>query len=156
MNICGTLWLVAHLWSYHGQEGIPYNNENYGLGIHCDVTEKVTVSTGYFENSFDRGSFYLVGGYSFNFYNGFNIRPFGGIASGYGPEGYSLGNAIAPFVAGLEFYYETDHTQIGVTVTPDHGYTGKLLINNEVVEFNNEGFYPVFHLTASFSFGSNH
>lgn len=113
--ICTAAYAIAHLWSYH--TGNVLNNDNYGAGLECDQGG-YAVQVGGFRNSFDKPSFYAVGGYDIG--TTWQAGVFAGATTGY--TSIHVPGYVAPHVewtlAGARFGYTLDRYRVQVAVTP--------------------------------------
>jgi hypothetical protein len=65
-----------HLASYHFNRDYYWNEKNYGAGI--EYGDNTYVSTGYFRNSYNKNSLYVITGILCS-----NLQMFLGVATGY-------------------------------------------------------------------------
>lgn len=107
---CKELLVIAHLVSTHF--GAPANNENYGVGLQCDLGP-VEVAVGTYHNSFERQTYYAVVGKDFVSLGPVRFGLIGGLASGY--EGK---NDAAPLLGGGRISVDVGRVQIGVVGIP--------------------------------------
>jgi hypothetical protein len=53
------VWVNAGMLSHHFDQNRNFREENFGLGVEFDMTDKSSITGGYFRNSEDRHSNYL-------------------------------------------------------------------------------------------------
>ncbi len=80
-GICGAaVAVVIHLASMHSEPG--FNNDNYGIGASCRVTDSISIDAGIYRNSYAKASSYVAGEYRWNF-GGWGVGVAAGVATGY-------------------------------------------------------------------------
>ncbi len=82
MKFCQEAALVLHLVSAHSGS-YQYNNENYGAGVSCAVSQNSALTVGSYENSFRKRTFYLAQDFSLRVTQKLSADAFFGAASGY-------------------------------------------------------------------------
>ncbi len=88
-GLCGAaVAVVIHLASIHSEPG--FNNDNYGIGASCRITDSISIDAGIYKNSYSRPSVYAAGEYRYNFDNQWALGATLGVASNY-PYGSVIG-----------------------------------------------------------------
>ena len=101
-------YLVATLGSYHFDREKKYKEglDNFGLGLEHRFSDDWAISAGYYRNSFDRHTNYLLAAYTPLQYSGWRL---GGVVGGV--TGYTDG--VAPWITGIA---TRDFGSIGINV----------------------------------------
>ena len=100
--------------SYHIPRGHEFNEVNLGLGLEYRWTEHTAVSFGFFRNSNNRNSRYVLAQYHPWEFNGVRFGVTGGIVNGYS----GLRNGKFGPIAMPSFSVQWKHAGINVAIVP--------------------------------------
>ncbi len=129
--ICPTLVLLAHVHSFHYATDLNFNDKTPGVGVECRG-EHLSGAVGYYNNSFEDPSFYVMFGYDLVDSPKVWAGPVLGTANGYKGE-HKLTGCLAdgrcgsgtvvnkhdfiPMV-GMRLSYTYHRIEIGAMMTP--------------------------------------
>ena len=113
-------WINLGMYSFHGKEDVPLNNENYGFGLEYKYTPTQSITAGTFKNSDFEQSRYL--GWYWLPLEWKSLR-FGGILGII--DGYSKalnGNFFPAILPAISY----EGSRFGVNVYPIPGFENRL------------------------------
>lgn len=113
-TLSSEVWLNTHLASYHHQAQYEYNENNLGLGISYPLSPEFDLVTGFYENSYNKTSYYA--GYRRHTADnyGFSVGISAVVVTGYEDTRYTSASAIVMFLPNLTYSLKNFRVELGI------------------------------------------